>query len=70
MKFWICKCGMEIEKPEHTEAHEIICPACKRTGCVEIEVKKLPGCTIEGKREAEARHEASDLMNFYLDGRD
>lgn len=32
-KWWLCKCGYEAECHPDMEAHEIICPACKRIGC-------------------------------------
>jgi len=33
--FYRCKCGEEIEGNENTDINLIVCPKCKRTGCVE-----------------------------------
>ena len=30
-----CKCGEEIEGNKNTDEHRIVCPKCKRIGCVE-----------------------------------
>jgi hypothetical protein len=32
-KFWLCKCGNEVEFHIDMEPYEMICQLCKRTGC-------------------------------------
>jgi len=65
MKMWICKYHGETEQPK--------CHKCVREDGKMVEDElydTMAQYDLEEKRKIEARWEASDLMNDYLDGRD